>query len=321
MHTALRAAVAGLALLLAPPAGAQAYPDKPVRIIVPFPPGATIDFLARLLAQKLGEDWGVNVFVENKSGAGGIVGIDAAAKSMPDGYTFVCVANSFAANPVLRKDLPYDTFKDLAPVTLVGVTPHVLVAFPALPANTVTELVAYAKQQPGKVTYASFGSGTTPHLAGETLKSMAGIDIVHVPYRGQIPALADVMAGQVSMTFGNLPDVMPQVAARKLKALAIATLQRSALAPELPTLGEAGLPGFTSDSWFGIAAPAKTPPAAVRKMQAQVADILRRPDVKSRLHTAGVEPSGNTPEQFGTFLQEQMAKYAAIIKAAGIKAE
>ncbi|MFM9982836.1 MAG: tripartite tricarboxylate transporter substrate binding protein [Burkholderiales bacterium] len=321
MHTALRAAVAGLALLLAPPAGAQAYPDKPVRIIVPFPPGATIDFLARLLAQKLGEDWGVNVFVENKSGAGGIVGIDAAAKSMPDGYTFVCVANSFAANPVLRKDLPYDTFKDLAPVTLVGVTPHVLVAFPALPANTVTELVAYAKQQPGKVTYASFGSGTTPHLAGETLKSMAGIDIVHVPYRGQIPALADVMAGQVSMTFGNLPDVMPQVAARKLKALAIATLQRSALAPELPTLGEAGLPGFTSDSWFGIAAPAKTPPAAIRKMQTQVADILRRPDVKSRLHTAGVEPSGNTPEQFGTFLQEQMAKYAAIIKAAGIKAE
>ncbi|MCX7160895.1 MAG: tripartite tricarboxylate transporter substrate binding protein [Proteobacteria bacterium] len=321
MHTALRAAVAGLALLLAPPAGAQAYPDKPVRIIVPFPPGATIDFLARLLAQKLGEDWGVNVFVENKSGAGGIVGIDAAAKSMPDGYTFVCVANSFAANPVLRKDLPYDTFKDLAPVTLVGVTPHVLVAFPALPANTVTELVAYAKQQPGKVTYASFGSGTTPHLAGETLKSMAGIDIVHVPYRGQIPALADVMAGQVSMTFGNLPDVMPQVAARKLKALAIATLKRSALAPELPTLGEAGLPGFTSDSWFGIAAPAKTPPAAVRKMQTQVADILRRPDVKSRLHTAGVEPSGNTPEQFGTFLQEQMAKYAAIIKAAGIKAE
>ena len=321
MHTALRAAVAGLALLLAPPAGAQAYPDKPVRIIVPFPPGATIDFLARLLAQKLGEDWGVNVFVENKSGAGGIVGIDAAAKSMPDGYTFVCVANSFAANPVLRKDLPYDTFKDLAPVTLVGVTPHVLVAFPALPANTVTELVAYAKQQPGKVTYASFGSGTTPHLAGETLKSMAGIDIVHVPYRGQIPALADVMAGQVSMTFGNLPDVMPQVAARKLKALAIATLQRSALAPELPTLGEAGLPGFTSDSWFGIAAPAKTPPAAVRKMQTQVADILRRTDVKSRLHTAGVEPSGNTPEQFGTFLQEQMAKYAAIIKAAGIKAE
>jgi tripartite-type tricarboxylate transporter receptor subunit TctC len=321
MHTALRAAVAGLALLLVPPAGAQAYPDKPVRIIVPFPPGATIDFLARLLAQKLGEDWGVNVFVENKSGAGGIVGIDAAAKSMPDGYTFVCVANSFAANPVLRKDLPYDTFKDLAPVTLVGVTPHVLVAFPALPANTVTELIAYAKQQPGKVTYASFGSGTTPHLAGETLKSMAGIDIVHVPYRGQIPALADVMAGQVSMTFGNLPDVMPQVAARKLKALAIATLQRSALAPELPTLGEAGLPGFTSDSWFGIAAPAKTPPAAVRKMQTQVADILRRPDVKSRLHTAGVEPSGNTPEQFGTFLQEQMAKYAAIIKAAGIKAE
>ena len=321
MHTALRAAVAGLALLLAPPAGAQAYPDKPVRIIVPFPPGATIDFLARLLAQKLGEDWGVNVFVENKSGAGGIVGIDAAAKSMPDGYTFVCVANSFAANPVLRKDLPYDTFKDLAPVTLVGVTPHLLVAFPALPANTVTELVAYAKQQPGRVTYASFGSGTTPHLAGETLKSMAGIDIVHVPYRGQIPALADVMAGQVSMTFGNLPDVMPQVAARKLKALAIATLQRSALAPELPTLGEAGLPGFTSDSWFGIAAPAKTPPAAVRKMQTQVADILRRPDVKSRLHTAGVEPSGNTPEQFGTFLQEQMAKYAAIIKAAGIKAE
>lgn len=321
MRAALRAALAGLALLLALPAGAQSYPDKPVRIIVPFPPGATIDFLARLLAQKLGEDWGVSVFVENKSGAGGIVGIDAGAKSAPDGYTYVCVANSFAANPVLRKDLPYDTFKDLAPVTLVGVTPHVLVAFPGLPANSVAELVAYAKQQPGKVTYASFGSGTTPHLAGETLKSMAGIDIVHVPYRGQIPALADVMAGQVSMTFGNLPDVMPQVAARKLKALAIATPQRSTLAPEMPTLGEAGLPGFTSDSWFGIAAPAKTPTAAVRKMQAQVADILRRPDVKSRLHTAGVEPSGNTPEQFGTFLQEQMAKYAAIIKAAGIKPE
>ncbi len=224
VRAVLRTAMLSLAALLSQNVGAQAYPDKPVRIIVPFPPVASIDLLARLVAQKAGEDWDVNVFVENKSGAGGILGIDAGAKAAPDGYTFVCVANSFAANPVLRKDLPYDAFKDFAPITLLGITPHVLVANPALPANSVQELIALAKQRPGKLSYASFGNGTSPHLAGETLRSMAGIDMVHVPYRGQIPALTDVMSGQVSVTFGNLPDVMAHVHAGKLKALAIATL-------------------------------------------------------------------------------------------------
>jgi tripartite-type tricarboxylate transporter receptor subunit TctC len=321
MIAALKAAVLLMAVLLSQSAAAQAYPDKPIRIIVPFPPGATIDLLARLVAQKLGEDWGTNVIVENKSGAGGIVGIDAGAKAAPDGYTFVCVANSFAANPVLRKDLPYDAFRDFAPVTLLGITPHILVATPSLPANSVQELIALAKQRPGKITYASFGNGTTPHLAGETLKSMAGIDIVHVPYRGQIPALTDVMSGQVSMTFGNLPDVMAQVRAGKLKALAIATLQRSSMAPEIPTLSEAGLAGFTSDSWFGLAAPVGVAPGILKKTQAQVADILKRPDVRARLTQAGIEPVGDTQEHFGAFLREQMAKYAAIIKAAGIRAD
>jgi tripartite-type tricarboxylate transporter receptor subunit TctC len=321
----IKAAMLGLTALLVQAAfaqgAAQGYPARTIRIIAPFPPGATLDMLSRLVAQKLGEDWGASVIVENKAGGGGVIGIDAGAKAAPDGYTFITVPNSFAANPILRKDLPYDTWKDFVPVTLLGITPHILVTNPNVPAKTTQELVALAKQQPGKLSYASFGNGTTPHLAGETLKQMAGIDIIHVPYRGQVQALTDLMGGQVTMNFGNLPDVMGHVKAGKLKAIAIASPARSALAPDIPTLAEGGLTGFTSDSWFVLMAPAKTPPEIVRKVQMQIADIMRRPDVKARLASAGVEPSSNTPEQAAAFLQDQAAKYGKTIKTANIKAD
>lgn len=320
--SALLIALATLAgLLHVSPAQAQAYPSRTIRIIAPFPPGATLDLLSRLIAQKLAEDWGVPVIVENRAGGGGIIGTDAAAKAAPDGYTFATVPNSFAANPFLRKDLPYDTQRDLAPVSLLGITPHILVVHPGVKANTIQELVALAKQQPGRLTYASFGSGSSPHLAGEMLKMQAGVDLVHVIYRGQVAALTDLLNGQVTMTFGNLPDVMGHVKAGKLRAVGIATTARSAMAPDLPTLGEGGLPGLTSDSWYGFIVPAKTPADIVKKVEAQVAQILRRPDIRERLLGAGVDPIGSTREQFGEFLKDQGAKYEKVIRTAGIKAD
>lgn len=320
--SALLLALATLAgFLHVSPAQAQAYPSRTIRIIAPFPPGATLDLLSRLIAQKLAEDWGVPVIVENRAGGGGIIGTDAAAKAAPDGYTFATVPNSFAANPFLRKDLPYDTQRDLAPVSLLGITPHILVVHPGVKANTIQELVALAKQQPGRLTYASFGSGSSPHLAGEMLKMQAGVDLVHVIYRGQVAALTDLLNGQVTMTFGNLPDVMGHVKAGKLRAVGIATQARSAMAPDLPTLGEGGLPGLTSDSWYGFIVPAKTPADIVKKVEAQVAQILRRPDIRERLLGAGVEPIGSTREQFSEFLKDQGAKYEKVIRTAGIKAD
>ena len=317
----LLAAAALAAFLHAAPAAAQAYPSRTIRIIAPFPPGATLDLLSRLIAQKLSEDWSVPVIVENRAGGGGIIGTDAAAKAAPDGYTFATVPNSFAANPFLRKDLPYDTQKDLAPVSLLGITPHILVVHPGVKASTIQELVTLAKQQPGRLTYASFGSGSSPHLAGEMLKMQSGVDLVHVIYRGQVAALTDLLNGQVTMTFGNLPDVMGHVKAGKLRAIGIATTARSGMAPDLPTLGEGGLPGLTSDSWYGFIVPAKTPADVVKKVEAQVAQILRRPDVRERLLGAGVEPIGSTREHFADFLKDQGARYEKVIKTAGIKAD
>jgi tripartite-type tricarboxylate transporter receptor subunit TctC len=333
-HTTNRSAVARRRLLktalhslvwlcaaASPLAAAQNFPDKPVQIIVPFPPGASLDSMVRIVAQKLGESWNQRVIVENRTGASGIIGVSAGAKAAPDGYTLVAVSNSFAANTVLRKDMPYDAFKDFAPVTLLGAVPHVLVVHSSVPVQSVKELVDYAKQNPGRLNYASGGSGTISHLGAEMFKRAAGIDMVHVPYRGQGPALADVVSGQVSLTLGNIPEVMPHVKSGRVKALAVVKPTRSKLDPQIPTLAEAGYPGVISESWYGLVAPAGTPPDIVAKIQREVAKALANPEVNERLAGQGFEPAGSSPEAFKTFLQTQTAAYKKVIDEAKIKAD
>ena len=311
--------LAATALLFSTLAAAQ-YPDKPVRVIVPFPAGATMDFAVRLVAQQLTADWGRPVVVENRTGNAGIIGTDAAAKSAPDGYTMLAVANSFAANPTLRKDLPYDTAKDFEPVALLGNTPLVLVGHISVPANTTAELVALAKKQPGKISYGA-ASGASPHLAMAWFKSVAGVDLQFVPYRGQAQAQTDLLAGQIQLVFGNLPDIHPHTRSGKLKAYGIATPQRSPLAPEIPTLTEAGYKGPEWDSWYGFLAPAKTPQDIIEKWAAGVRAALARADVKEKLAGVGLQPIGGTPAQFRAFLARTGADYAKIIQENGIKSE
>ena len=301
------------------PAAAQSYPASPVRIIVPFPAGASLDTVVRVVAREMSESWGQNVFVENKTGAGGIIGIGAGAQAAADGYTFTSVANSFAGNTVLRNDLPYDAFKDFAPVTLLGNVPHVLVARKGLPGEDLKALVAHAKANPGKVSYASGGIGTSSHLGAEMFARAAGVELTHVPYRGQGPALLDVVAGQVDLTLGNMPEVIPHVRSGAIRALAIVAPERSPLEPDWPTMNEMGYKGVVSDSWYGIVAPAGTPKDVVAAFQHEAAKALAQPDVKSQLGSQGFVVSGSTPEEFGEFLQETAAAYKKVIDAAGIK--
>ena len=302
---------------LATAAAAASYPDHPVRIIVPFPAGATMDFVVRLVAEKLSADWGVRVVVENRTGAAGLIGTEAGAKAPPDGYTVLAIANSFAANPALRSDLPYDTRKDFAPVTLIGSTPLVLVAHAGVPANSTAELVALARKEPGTISYGA-AAGASPHLAMAWFESAAGIKLLFVPYRGQAQAQTDLLGGQVKLVFGNLPDVLPLIKAGNIKALGIATAKRSALAPDIPTLAEAGFKGPEWDSWYGLVVPAATPREIVEKISAGVTKVLSEPDVRAQLTKTGLVPTGGTPDQFGAFLGETSKNYAEIIKQANI---
>jgi len=301
-------------------AHAQAYPDRTVRMIMPFPAGATMDFVVRLVSQRLSEDWGKPVVVENRTGGAGLIGTDYVAKSDPDGYTILAVANSFAGNPTFRDDLPYDTFKDFAPVTLLGNTPLVLVGHPSVPANTTAELVALAKKQPGKLSYGA-ASGASPHLAMAWFRSVANIDLLFVPYRGQSQAQTDLLSGQIKLVFGNLPDIAPHVKSGKLKAYGIALTKRSPLAPEIPTLAEAGYKGPEWDSFYGLVVPAKTPPAVIEKISAGVRSALARPEIKERLANVGLVPAGTTQQQFGTFLKDTAANYAKILRENNIRRE
>jgi tripartite-type tricarboxylate transporter receptor subunit TctC len=304
----------------APAAPAFAWPDKPVRIIVPFPAGATLDFVVRLVSQRLAEDLGQPFVVENLTGGAGITGTAALAKANPDGYTFASIANSFASNPTLRNDLPYDTARDFVPVSLIGATPLVLVGHASVPANTTAELVALAKREPKKLSYGA-AVGASPHMAMAWFVSVTGTDLVLVPYRGQAQAQTDLLSGQINLVFGNLPDVMPHVRANKIKAYGIATQARSPLAPQIPTLGEAGYKGPEWDSWYGFVAPARTPKDIVDKMAASVKSALARPEIREKLLGVGLQPAGSSPEEFRAFLQEKVTSYAKIIKEAGIKAE
>lgn len=306
-------------LMFAQPCLAQGFPQKPITVINPFPAGGTLDTVVRLIAQRVSEQVGQPVVVENKTGASGIIGFSAAAKAPPDGYTMVAMANSFATAPAVRSDLPYDSKKDFAPVTFIGRTPHVLAVHASSPANSLKDLVAMAKQKPESVSYGTLGDGTYSHLVGKMFEKAAGVQLLQVPFRGSAPTIAALAANQITMAFGNLPEIMPQVKAGRLKALAIASAQRSPLAPELPTVAELGYPGFTSESWYGFLAPGGTPPELVSRLQREVAQALAHPEMKQRLAGLGVVPGGESPAEFASFLHQQMAAYAAIVKEANIK--
>jgi tripartite-type tricarboxylate transporter receptor subunit TctC len=297
------------------------FPSRAVTFIVPFPAGATLDVLVRQVAQQLGELWKQPAIVENRTGAGGIVGISAGAKAPADGYTLIAVANSFVANTVLRHDLPYDAFADFVPVTLLGSVPHVLVANAASPYKTVAQLQQYAKRRGARLSYSSGGAGTMSHLAGEMLKRAAGIDAVHVPYRGQGPALADVVSGQVQLTFANLPEALPLIQQGKIVALAVAQPSRSQLLPDVPAFAELGMPSVVSDSWYGLVAPKGTPPDIAAQIQRDIARVLEEPTTRNRLVATGLEPAANTPKAFEHFMRTTAQAYRRVITDAHITAE
>jgi tripartite-type tricarboxylate transporter receptor subunit TctC len=316
------AACACVALLSGTDAHAQNYPAKPVRMVVPFPPGGSLDIAGRLIAQKLTDAWGQPVVVENKPGAGGNIGADFVAKSPPDGYTILLGAlSTHAVNPSLYAKMPYDAAKDFAPITLIAVTPNVLVVNAASPVNNVKEFIAYAKANPGKLAFGSGSNGSAGHLAGELFKVETGTDAVHVPFKGGAPATQALLAGDTQFMFDNLANAMAQVKAGKLKALAVTTAERSKLVPELPTMAEAGLPGFDISTWYGFFAPAGTPSAIIAKWNADVTRILNAPDVRAKLMADGAEPAPNTPEQFAQMIARELTKYARIVKASGAKVD
>ena len=311
--------VSGPALVRA--ADAPNYPSKPVRVIAPSSPGSGVDIVSRLVAQKLGANLGQQVMVENRAGAGGNLGAEVAAKAAPDGYTLFMATPSHAINPALYRKLNYDSIRDFAPIGLVMTGQYVLVAHPSLPAKSVKELIALARARPGQLNYASAGNGNATHLAGELLKSLARIDIVHVAYKGSGPALVDLISGQVHFMFPNLVNSLPHIAAGRMRALAVTGAKRATAAPHIPTLIEAGVPGYTVMSWYGMLAPAGTPQAVVGRLNSELVKVLRSPDVKERLAGQGADPAGGTPEEFLAFLKDEIAKWGKVVKAANISAD
>jgi tripartite-type tricarboxylate transporter receptor subunit TctC len=309
--------------LLAPLSFAQgAWPQKPIRLIVPSPPGDGSDLMARAIGDKLTQALGQPIVVDNRQGAGGRVGTEAAAKAAPDGYTLTMGnAGSHGINAALYKDLPYDIERDFVAVTQVMRAPNVLVINPSLPAKSVAEFIALLKANPGKYSYGSGGNGSSAHFTAELFKSMAGVDIAHIPYKGATPALTDVIGGQVVMFMGNLPPAMGHIKAGRVRALAVTTAQRSSLVPDLPTVAEGGLPGFETVAWFGLFAPAGTPPGVVARIRDEVAKIVQQPDIRERIVTLGGEPVGNTPAEFAAIVRSDIAKWKGVAKAANIVAD
>jgi len=316
----IRAALLLAALCTA--AHADVYPSRPIRFVVAFPPGGGTDIIARSIAQKLSERVSQQVLVDNRPGAGGNIGTDIVAKSTPDGYTMLMgSAGPLAINASLFKSMPFDPQHDLAPVTLAASTPNVLVVNPSLNVATVGELVALAKKNPGKINFASSGFGTPAQLAGELFNSMAGVKLVHVPYKGASPALADLLGGQVQVMFSTMPPALPHVKDGKLRALAVTSLKRSPAAPDLPTLDEAGLPGFEAITWHGVVLPAGAPAEVIGKLNREIVAILHLPDVVERLSAQGAEPVGSTPEEFAAYIRSETAKWAKVVRESGATAE
>ncbi|HZQ63505.1 MAG TPA: tripartite tricarboxylate transporter substrate binding protein [Casimicrobiaceae bacterium] len=302
--------------------GQASYPTKPIRLIVPFPPGGATDILARAVGQRWTQALGQAVVVENRPGAGGNIGSDIVAKSAPDGYTLLMgTVGTHAINPSLYPRMPYDHIKDFAPVILVAAVPNVMEVNPSVPAHTVQEFIAYAKANPGKVNFASSGSGTSIHLSAELFKVMTGIEMTHVPYKGSAPALTDLMGGQVQVMFDNLPPSLPHIKAGKLRAIAVTSATRAPALPDVPTIAESGVPGYEASSWFGVLAPAGTSPAIIARLNSEVATWLATPEAKERMLSLGANPIGGSPEDFAAHIRAETAKWAKVVRASGAKAE
>lgn len=302
-------------------AAQAAYPSKPVRFIVPFAPGGGTDIVARVLAQRLNDAWGRAVIVDNRPGAGSTLGTDLAVKSPADGYTMLLSSISLAFNASLYKSLPFDPTRDLAPVTLVAIQPNMLVTNPRLPAQSVKELLALAKQKPGSIKYASGGNGSGPHLATELLKMSTGVELTHVPYKGTGPALTDLLAGQVDMMIAVTASALPHVRAGRLRALAVTGEARSTVAPDVPTLDESGVPGYEFKTWYGIQVPAKTPVAIVNELNQRVSDVLARPDVVEQFRAAGLDARASSPRDFAALIAAEIKKWSKVVKASGARIE
>jgi tripartite-type tricarboxylate transporter receptor subunit TctC len=302
---------------------AQDFPAKSIRLIVPFAPGGGTDLTARTIAQNLSDKLGKPVVVDNRGGAGGVIGADMVAKATPDGYTLLLGSpGPMTINPNLQAKLPYDTLRDFAPVSLATISPFILVVHPSVPVSSVKELIALAKDKPNALNYGSAGNGSVSHLSAEQFKALAGIQLTHIPYKGSSQALIDILSGRLHLQFENLPVVLPHMRSGKLKALAVGTRNRSTLVPEYPTIIEAGVPGYEASTAFGVLAPAKTPGAIVERLSREMAKALKgAPDVKEALAARGFEPVGSTPEEYGAHLRDELKRYAQVVKTAGIKIE
>ncbi len=295
------------------------FPTKPVRIIVPFAPGGGTDLIARSLAQKLSEGWGQQVLIDNRSGGGTVIGSDLVAKSAPDGHTLLLTANPHTTNPALHAKLPYDTLRDFAGITQIANSPLLLTVHPSLPARGVRELIALAKQRPGQLSYGTSGNGGPQHLAGELFKFMAGIDLIHVPYKGGAPAATDLIAGQLQLAFGSTFLMIPQTQAGRLRALAVTSAARSPVLSQVPTIAEAALPGYAITTWYGLFAPAATPRNLIAKLHADVTRALKTPEVIERLTRDGSDPVGSEPAAFDAYVRAEIEKARRIVKASGMR--
>jgi tripartite-type tricarboxylate transporter receptor subunit TctC len=313
--------VAAFCVLLAAALAAQAraFPDKPVRLVVPYAAGGSTDVISRTLGQKLSEMWGQPVVIDNRPGASTIIGTDIVAKSAPDGYTLLVTTASFTIVPSLFDKLPYDSAKDFQPITLINTTPLVLVVNPSVPARSVQELIALARARPGALNFGSAGSGGSNHLAGELFNAMAGVKMVHVPYKGNAPALNDLVGGHVDLVFNGLTSAIPLIRAGKLRPLAMTSLARAGALPEIPTLDELGMKGFQAVGWNGLSAPARTPPEVIARISADVLKVIRSPELIERLKVEGSDPVGNSPQQFAAFLREETARWSKVIEFARIE--
>jgi tripartite-type tricarboxylate transporter receptor subunit TctC len=322
-HTTLRRTLLGLALAAGLPLAvwAQAYPSKPITLLVPFPPGGPTDLVARVLAKKMSEQMGQSIVIDNKPGANGNIAAVAATKAAADGYTVLYNTSSITLSPALYKSLTYDVQRDLAPVALTAVVPLALVVNPSVPVNTAREFVAYAKANPGKLSYGSAGNGNVTHLAAFQLVKHHDLDATHVPYRGSAPADVDLVAGQIQFMTDTINSVMPFVKDKRLKLLAVTTSQRMSLFPEVPTLSETVMPGFEAGAWQGIMVPANTPKAVVQRLNAEINKALQSAEVKEKLALQGAEPLGSTPEEYGAYVKKELARWAAVVKATGVTLE
>jgi tripartite-type tricarboxylate transporter receptor subunit TctC len=300
-------------------AHAQTYPSRPIRYIVPQAPGGSSDTLARIVTQRVSDGLGQQLVVDNRPGATGIIGAEVVARANPDGYTLLQVATSHATNPAMLAKLPYDTARDFAPVSLLSQQPNIWLAHPSVPVRNIKELIAYAKARPREVNFASSGTGGSQHLAGELLKSMTGIEMTHIPYKGSPPALVDVLAGRVPLMSSTMPPALPHIKSGKVRAIAVTSAKRSPVVPEVPTVAESGVPGYEAIAWQGLVAPAGTPNAVISRINAEFVKALKQPDIAAKLNDQGFETVASTPEWFTQYIKSEITKWSKVIKAAGIK--